>query len=287
MVNPDGPSIGDRTTVPGRATEGALGDDVFAMEPAGRIDRMRRLLRSPIDGFARRPAATGALTTALLLLIAVGWWLGRPPSLDDPEAVIPMVEPPATLGSAIASSSSPMATGTSDVTGPSPVREQASSDTPAESELVVHVAGAVVHPGVVEVAAGARIIDAVTAAGGPTEAATVHRLNLAAPVVDGMQIVVPTAADEVTHPTGLVPPMPPGATGGGAAGADADRPIDLNTAGEDELQQLRGVGPARAAAIVEWRERNGPFVTVDELLEVSGIGPATLDGLVDDVRVGP
>ncbi|MEM8925158.1 MAG: ComEA family DNA-binding protein [Actinomycetota bacterium] len=290
MANPDGPGIGDRSAIPPWGSEASVApvvaDDVFAMAPAGRVARMRLQLRSQVDGAARRPVATGALSAALLLLIGVGWWLGRPPSVEDPVALIPMIDPPATLGSAIAPSSSPMGTGSSDDLGPSPGREQPPGDEQADAVLVVHVAGAVARPGVVEVAAGARIVDAVTAAGGPTEAATVHRLNLAAPVADGMQIVVPTADDEVTHPAGLAPP-PPGGAGGGAAAAETDRPIDLNTAGEDELQRLRGVGPARAAAIVDWRERNGPFISVDQLLEVPGIGPATLDGLADDVRIGP
>jgi competence protein ComEA len=144
--------------------------------------------------------------------------------------------------------------------------------------LVVHVVGAVGAPGVRQLPAGSRVVDAVEAAGGPLDGADLSRLNLAAPLADGSQIRVPLVGEEVAGP--LVSGPPP-VTGGGAPG-----PVPLNTATAAELEALPGIGPATAAAIVAWREANGPFVAVDQLIEVRGIGPAKLEAVRDLVVVG-
>jgi competence protein ComEA len=165
------------------------------------------------------------------------------------------------------------------------------SATPPEAsqesgELVVHVVGAVGAPGVVRVGAGSRVIDAVAAAGGLAPGADAQRVNLAAPVVDGSRIVVPAVGQEVPPevPTSVAGPgAAPGAPGAGAASAAA--PVELNTATAEQLDSLPGVGPATAQAILAHREANGPFTSVEQLLDVRGIGEAKLESLRDLVVV--
>lgn len=147
-----------------------------------------------------------------------------------------------------------------------------SSTTAAPSTLVVHVAGAVSEPGVYEVPADARVMDVIDAAGGPTADADVEQLNLAAPVVDGSRIYVPRFGE-------IAP-----AVSGASAAAD-EGPLDLNAATLEQLDALPGIGPTTAQAILDERERRGGFRSVDELLEVRGIGPAKLEQLRDLVRV--
>ena len=136
--------------------------------------------------------------------------------------------------------------------------------------VLVHVAGAVVEPGVYDLASGARVRDAVVAAGGPTDAADWNALNLAAVVSDASRVYVPVVGEDV----------PPGVLGASGA-AVGNGPVDVNRATVDELDQLPGVGPATATAIVTERDRNGPFVDVDDLGRVPGIGPAKLEALRD------
>lgn len=151
----------------------------------------------------------------------------------------------------------------------------------APEVVVLHVLGAVVDPGIVELPLGSRVVDAIAAAGGPTDDADLAAVNLARVVVDGEQLRLPAVGEA----------PPPGAAGaggvGGAAGsgASADGRININTADAAGLEQLPGVGPAIAARIIAWREQNGPFRSVDELTAVSGIGEKTLDGLRDQATV--
>ena len=132
------------------------------------------------------------------------------------------------------------------------------------STVFVHVSGAVRSPGVYTLDATSRVVDAVDAAGGATAEAELHQLNLAALVVDGQQIRVPIEGEMI---------VPQAQTSGG--------PIDLNRADVVALQELPGVGPATAAAIVAHREDSGPFRSVDDLLDVPGIGPAKLAAIAD------
>jgi competence protein ComEA len=161
-----------------------------------------------------------------------------------------------------------MATSTTLVGSPS-----ASTDptTTALSVVLVHVAGAVIEPGVYELTPGARVRDAIVAAGGPTEAADWNAVNLAAVVADATRIYVPVVGEQVP-PDMVVGPstasVPPGL-------------VDVNRATADELEELPGVGPATATAIVTERERNGPFADVDDLDRVPGIGPSKLAALRD------
>jgi competence protein ComEA len=138
--------------------------------------------------------------------------------------------------------------------------------------LIVDVAGEVRKPGVYEFAEGQRVIDAVNQAGGPTAKADLSSLNLAAPLTDGTQVLVPSSAGAAG-----VPGVPGAATGTGL--------ININTASASELETLSGIGEVLAAEIVSYRTENGPFASVDELDEVSGIGPATLEDIRDQVTV--
>lgn len=134
----------------------------------------------------------------------------------------------------------------------------------AAEEVVVHVAGAVRQPGLYALEEGSRIDDAIARAGGPTGKAVLDAVNLAAPVADGQQVVVPEA--------GL-------AGGGGAGGAATGGRVHLNTATLEQLDTLPGVGPVTAQKILDYRDERGAFQSVDELDAVPGIGPARLEQL--------
>lgn len=138
--------------------------------------------------------------------------------------------------------------------------------------VVVHVIGQVVNPGVVHLPTGARVTDAITAAGGATAAADVSAVNLARVLVDGEQILVPRPGEVVTPPQRV-------------AGGAADALTDLNSATLTELDALPGIGPVLAQRILDWRAAHGRFADVEELAEVPGIGDSVLAGLRERVRV--
>lgn len=167
------------------------------------------------------------------------------------------------------------------VSGPGPAQEAApalpaaaasvTSSAAAGEPIVVSVVGRVVEPGLVTLEAGARVADALRAAGGPVPGADLGALNLARRLTDGEQLYV-----------GVPPPAgaePAGATDADQSGAGGQ--VDLNTASLAELDTLPGVGPVTAERIVDWRERNGRFTTVDQLREIDGIGPARFASLKD------
>ena len=140
------------------------------------------------------------------------------------------------------------------------------SGTGAAPRLVVYVVGAVRHAGLVRLAEGARVADALVRAGGPSRKADLTLVNLAAPVADGQQIVVPTRAA-------------PGATGGAAAGSGAK--VSLASATLEQLDALPGIGPVTAQKILDWRQTHGPLRSVDDLDAIPGIGPARVEQLRD------
>jgi competence protein ComEA len=154
-----------------------------------------------------------------------------------------------------------------------PGAAQASSPTPSAVPLIVDVAGAVRTPGVYEFAEGDRVVDAIERAGGPMPKADLSLLNLAAMLTDGTQILVPKTGPAVN-----------GVPGGAAPGSSSGL-ININTASATELEALSGIGEVLAAAIVEYRTQNGPFTSVDQLDDVSGIGPATLEEFRDQITV--
>jgi competence protein ComEA len=149
--------------------------------------------------------------------------------------------------------------------------------------VVVDVDGKVRHPGVVELPSGARIIDAIKAAGGVTHNADTGTLNLAEILIDGQQVVVPSRRQ--SEPVTSSGPL------GSAAGTATPAPgagtptVSINSATPVELEVLPGIGPVLAAAIVDWRTQNGGFTSIEQLQEVSGIGPATFAELAPFVRL--
>lgn len=206
----------------------------------------------------------GRLIGATLTVLAVvlgGWWLLRPAE-QPTEAALPYATTTATTTAA-------------DAARP-PAPSVPSSTTP--SALVVHVAGAVVAPGVYELPAGARVDGAVAAAGGPLADADPSALNLAAPLLDGERVYVPRVGE-------AIPPPAVVAAGADAGSAAPAGPVDLNRAAVAELDELPGVGPATAQAIVDHRQEHGPFATVDDLEAVRGIGPAKLAAIRDLVTL--
>jgi competence protein ComEA len=159
--------------------------------------------------------------------------------------------------------------------------------------VVVSVVGLVHTPGLVTLAPGARIADALQAAGGPVNGADTIGLNMARPVGDGEQIVVglapvsgqPTALGSSVASGSAPVSGAPGPRVSGTVKPKAGEVLDLNTATVEQLDALPGVGPVTAAAIVSWRQANGKFTSVDQLADVDGIGPARLDKLRPLVRV--
>lgn len=148
--------------------------------------------------------------------------------------------------------------------------------------LLVHVLGAVRQPGLVRLGVGARVADAIAAAGGLGPDADPGELNLAAPLVDGAQVLIGT----VKEPRGEVRGASPGGSASGtvAPGGGAG-PVNLNTATVDQLDGLPGVGPVTAQAILAYRTKHGRFTRVEELQEVDGIGPKTYAQLASHVTV--
>ncbi len=161
-----------------------------------------------------------------------------------------------------------------------PVAEPTTTTDDGPSQLVIHVAGAVVEPGVVRVPSSARVGDAIEAAGGAAPDAELDRLNLAAPLEDGQRVLVARVGDPPSAP---LPESSVG--GGGGGGADEDGPVDINAATAKDLEELPGIGPVLAQAIVDERERRGGFRSVNELRDVRGIGEARFADLKDRVRV--
>jgi competence protein ComEA len=148
--------------------------------------------------------------------------------------------------------------------------------------IVVDLRGEIVNPGVYELPAGSRLDDAVVAAGGLTDDADLTQLNLAARLQDGSIVSVPGIA-------GLAPPAlsGDGAPGDNPIGGQPGGLINLNTANAAELETLPAVGAVTASRIIEYREANGPFRSVDDLVHVQGISMKTINALRDLVTTGP
>ena len=217
----------------------------------------------------------GSVVSVVFVGVA-GWWLVRVPP-PPPEVNL-------SFASTTVAASSPAANdGGANIGG-------ATVATP--QTITVHVAGAVNNPGVYRLRYGSRINDAVVAAGGATTTANLDVINLATVLNEGEQIYVPKRGEKPHTITGR-PQVGGGATGGvagvngGATGVNggALSTININLASVVELEQLPGVGPATAKAIVAYREKNGAFQRVEDLLKVRGIGPAKLSEILPRARV--
>lgn len=207
-------------------------------------------------------ALTAVAVAAGLLLVC--WLLAARPEASDP------TEP---LAFATTAAPDPSVAGTAAAAPGTAV--------PAAQKLIIDVVGKVRRPGIVEVPKGSRVFEAIDAAGGLKGRVDTATLNLARELSDGEQIVVgvaPVAVGGSVPAPGAAGAVPPG-TGG------APIRVNLNTATAEQLDALPGVGPVTAQAILSWREQNGRFAAVDDLLDVKGIGEATLAELRDLVVV--
>lgn len=205
-----------------------------------------------------RPTALVLASFLLALLVIAGSRLAQSGAADAPEVVAPLEPVPDASGVASAG---------------------------ARDAVVVHVVGAVRRPGLLRLHEGARVADALARAGGAKRSADLAAVNLAAPLVDGVQIFVPSRSS-----TGSAPASPgaaadgagaTAASGGAGLAAGSGRKVSLATATAEELDELPGVGPVTAQKILDYRSQHGPFRSVEDLDAVPGIGPARIEQLRD------
>jgi competence protein ComEA len=199
----------------------------------------------------------GVIGILLMLgVITTGWLLlrARPIAVASPSEVVTMNTP---LQS-------------------SPTASASTRERP--TRLVVHVLGAVRRPGLVKLPESSRVQDAIDAAGGLTDRADPGELNLAQQLADGQQLVIGTSGD----PAGEVRD---GRESGAGSGSTAAATLDLNRASQAQLEELPGVGPVTAGAILAWRQEHGRFSRIEELQEVDGIGPKTYAQIAPHVRL--
>jgi competence protein ComEA len=206
--------------------------DEIPLPPGGISARLEALGIRRRDAFAGAAVVAGIVVVSLILLARDAPAVIAPPATSTPEQ-------PAMVG-----------------TSPS-----------AAAGVYVHVAGSVRAPGLYGLPVGARVADAIAAAGGARAKADLGAINLAQVVTDGLKIDVPRKGAEVAMTDGPSPGSSPGAM------------VSLNSADQAALEVIPGIGPVKAAAIVQYRTDNGAFSSLDELLEVSGIGPATLESI--------
>ena len=289
--------------------EGELEDDLEEdVDAAGRHARrpLPSARRAASWAGDRTPAAAHGLTVGgrhlavlgLLLaagLLLAGWSYLRATGGPDPGGAV--VAPRASGGVAVAPTTADQspAAGGSRAAGPAAEAGASGAATDAAGEVVVDVEGKVRRPGIAVLPEGSRVADALEAAGGARPGTDLQALNLARVLVDGEQLLVGidppvgVAAGSLTGPSapavpGTAPPgtAPPGAATGGMPPSAL---VNLNTADQIALETLPGVGPVTAVAILEWRTQHGAFSSVDELLEVSGIGDATLAEIAPHVTL--
>ncbi|MGH9281134.1 MAG: helix-hairpin-helix domain-containing protein [Acidimicrobiales bacterium] len=201
------------------------------------------------DRLPHRPALAGiAVAGVVLVLLAV--LILRPPAGATPQLTLPVAGADGTVPPAAA---------------PTP---------PSTAAVTVHAAGAVANPGVYAVPAGSRVADVLAAAGGPVAEADLDRVNLAVRVNDGDRVHLARKGEATAGEVGAAPPA-----------SAKPGPVDLNAATADALDALPGIGPATAQAILTYRNRHGRFRSVNELLEVPGIGPSKLETVRPLVKV--
>lgn len=213
----------------------------------------------------RRLAGVLGASLAVLVVVVVGWRAfadgvgggGPPPELTMPRADASGGSGEVGVGSSL----------------PSPGSPEGAAGSASGGVVVAHIAGAVVRPGLYRLGGAPRVADALDAAGGAARDADLDAVNLAASVADGERVYLPRKGE-----------APPVAAAGSGAPARSG-PLDLNTATAEQLEDLPGVGPSTASAILAYRQEHGRFRSVDELLEVRGIGDARLAELRDKVRV--
>jgi len=265
-------------TVPARAVKGAA-FEAAALEDNGRHRRPAppkpAILTVPVAlrGVRARPRRLAVLGVMVLLLTAavvfgirVAW--ARSSATPQPVAATAHGPPDGLVSRTV----------------PAAFASGGAAGLPtAASVLLVHVVGQVRRPGVVRLPPGSRVLDAVRAAGGATSSADLNHLNLARPVADGEQIVVPKPGESIVQ--GGTPGVGGAGAGSSPGVGSVGGLVDLNTADAAALDSLPGVGPVLAQRILDWRAQHGRFTSVDELGEVSGIGDKILAQLRPKVTV--
>jgi competence protein ComEA len=237
-VEPEPPPDADPDTEDGRA---GLAAQTLDELPQQRFSRMH----------------VGVIGVLLIVgLITAGWLLlrARPVAVASPGEVVTMSTPAQSAPTASPTTSEPA------------------------TKIVVHVVGAVRHPGLVSLPENSRVQDAIDVAGGLTGRADPGELNLAQPLADGQQLVIGTVGD----PAGEVRD---GRASGAGSGPSASATLDLNRANQAQLEELPGIGPVTAGSILTWRQQHGRFSRIEELQEVDGIGPKTYAQIAPHVRV--
>ena len=259
-------------------------DDLMGPEPLGDVEPVPVARTVPMPGrhASRRPSRLPVPPTHLRLglvhlavvavVVALGlavtsWWVVRSEPVPLAAPLAPAASDTGPTGSLVDLPSDP--------TGETPGGTGAAGEEDG-AVVVVDVAGRVRRPGVLELPVGSRVVDAIEAAGGARGGVDLSGLNLARVLVDGEQVLVGQGAAAAGVPSGAGAP--------GAPGAPAAL-VNLNTADQALLESLPEVGPVTAQAILAWREEHGGFTAVQELLEVDGIGPATLETLAPLVTV--
>ena len=255
-----------------------------ARRPLRVLDRLAGWAGDRLPATVRpRPHLGAAQMGVVLLVLAVGlvggaWWLVR-----SSGATGEVVPPPEVVETAPAAESPGASAGAEPVgAAPSPAAsptDGAPSPSAGEGQIVVDVVGRVRRPGIAVLPLGSRVVDAVRAAGGLRPGIDRTTLNLARLLTDGEQVLIGVE--------GAPPPVPPG---GSTSSAPPGPPstgelVNINTADQATLETLPGIGPVTAAAILQWRTEHGGFTAVEELLEVSGIGDATLAELMPFVTL--
>lgn len=293
----------DRRTAPTRSRLGVLIDEASPSEPAESVPA-GALRPNPwaVDPVSTPPAGDGPATAGLPELGAAPvvpvpwwrryldrlrerWWPDRTP--DPPRRRLPVLAAGAALsgvfvavglalGGTGGGMEAPPALPAAAVSDARPSAPAGSAGPGAGGTIVISVVGRVTTPGLVTVPDGARVADAVAAAGGTPRGVDLGGLNLARRLVDGEQIYV-----------GVRPPPDTGpAAGAPGAGQPGGQRVDLNTASLSTLDTLPGVGPVTAQRIVDWRTRHGRFASVEQLRQIEGIGPSRFTRLKDLVMAG-
>jgi competence protein ComEA len=236
--------------------------------PGRHAARRRRVLADAVPEPLRGRAWLGPMqVTVVAVLVAVGlavttWWVVR----GDPE--------PATAGPALTAASGALVS-VAEQPSPPAASTTGAPTSDAGATVTIDVAGKVRRPGIQVLEAGARVVDAIESAGGARAGVDLTSLNLARVLVDGEQVLVGAAA-------GTAADVPPPAD---SQGGTVPALVSLNTAGQAELETLPEVGPVTAQSILTWRSEHGGFSSVDELLEVDGIGDATLAKIAPYVTI--
>ncbi len=261
-------------------------------------------------------AARGAAFFALACLLAAALLLvrfRRPPEIVF-EAMTDEGGQPGTLAEDAGAEQAHISEGSVDIAAAEQPEAEEDEEAGEEAGIYVHVAGCVAKPGLYGLKAGARVNDALLAAGGMTKSADADSVNIALPVRDGQQVYIPMRAvvqqpvkaeaantPQSTQQAAKSPPQPssepapperldvtrdaPDDEGRPAAAAPAVK-VDINSAGAAELDTLPGIGPSTAAKIIEYRDDNGPFASIEQLMDVSGIGPAKFEAIKELVVLG-